>query len=37
MFWKLELQLTELGEAHVPHVLGTLGRAIQVGRLVCQR
>lgn len=30
MFWRLELQLTEAGEGHVPHVLGTLARAIQV-------
>lgn len=29
-FFKLELQLTELGESHVPHILGTLARAIQV-------
>jgi hypothetical protein len=36
MFWKLELQLTELGEEHVPHVLGTLARAIQVGARRCR-
>ncbi|KAI8465691.1 MAG: hypothetical protein J3K34DRAFT_395999 [Monoraphidium minutum] len=31
MFWRLELQLTEAGEDHVPHVLGTLARSIQRG------
>jgi len=30
MFYKLELQLTELGEQHVPAVLGTIARAIEV-------
>jgi hypothetical protein len=31
MFWRIDVQLTEEGETHVPHVLGTIARAIQVG------
>ncbi|GBF97149.1 insulin-degrading-like metalloprotease [Raphidocelis subcapitata] len=31
-FWRLELQLTEAGEGAVPHVLGTLARAVRLLR-----